>query len=204
MLKKIVVKGYIYFAMVFTANAQDSSKFYFTSSAGLLAPVKNFSRSYQASLALNSGIEYKINRSLFAQFILDFNAVSYNQQFKDGDSDYLFQKTNSSIFLAGINFGKNFPLNKMNNFFSSLYAGAGYINIGEPRLNVNLNTHIVEQSVKRMPGVFAKAGLRLGYQTTSSFLQTIYIDGAYWTTNVTIQQSKAQAISLYIGTRIGF
>ena len=92
----------------------------------------------------------------------------------------------------------------MNTFFSSLYAGTGYVNIGEPRLTVNTTTNIIEQNVKRNAGIFAKAGLRMGYKTGSAFLQTIYIDGSYWVTNLTIQQSKAQAISLYIGTRIGF
>ena len=55
-----------------------------------------------------------------------------------------------------------------------------------------------------MQGVFAKGGLRLGFKTSSKFLQTVYIDGSYWTANLTIQESRVQAVSLYIGTRIGF
>jgi hypothetical protein len=204
MHKKIFSTIALYFAATFPVNAQDSSRFYFTTSAGLLAPVQNFARSYKTSLALNSGVEYRINHSLFAQFVLEFNAVKYNQQYIDAGSAYLFQKTNSSIFLAGINCGKNFSSSNLKRFFSSVYAGAGYINIGEPRLSIDINNHVVEQTVKRMQGMFAKAGSRLGYKTTSSFLQTVYIDGSYWTTNITIQQSKAAAISLYIGTRIGF
>ncbi|WP_462254463.1 hypothetical protein [Ferruginibacter sp.] len=204
MHKKTLITGFIFISIIFTAHAQDSTHFYFTTSAGLLVPVNNFSNAYQTSLALNSGVEYKINHSLFAQFVLDFNAVKYSQRYQDDNSTYLFQKTNSSIFLAGFNFGKNFSFSKISRLFSSVYTGAGYVNIGEPRLNVNLNNNIVEQSVKRMPGVFVKSGLRLGYKTSSSFLQTIYIDGSYWTTNITVQQSKAQAVSLYIGTRIGF
>ena len=105
---------------------------------------------------------------------------------------------------AGINLGKNFLEGTNSKFFSSVYIGSGYINIGEPRLSVDLNTNIIEQNVQRKPGVFGKAGLRLGFMTASKFLQTIYIDGSYWTTNLTIQKSKAQAVSLYIGTRIGF
>jgi len=204
MFKNFTATALILIVFILNTNAQDSSNFYFTTSVGLLAPASNFANAYKTSLALNSGIEYKINRILFTQFVLDFNAVKYNQQYKDNNSGYLFQKTNSSIFLAGFNFGKNFSPGVAAKFFSSVYAGAGYVNIGEPRLTVNANTDIIEQKVKRMPGVFAKGGLRLGYKTSSAFLQTIYVDGSYWTTNLTVQQSKAQAFSLYIGTRIGF
>ena len=204
-----ILKNYLLLLFVITcfakvSKAQDSSKFYFTTSAGLLSPAGNFAKAYKTSLALNSGIEYKISSSWFAQFVVDFNAVKYNQQYKDGNSDYLFQKTNSSIFLAGFNFGRNFFLGKVSKFFSSLYAGAGYVNIGEPRLTINTAANIIEQNVKRTPGIFGKGGLRIGYKTSAAFLQTIYIDGSYWITNLTIQQNKAQAISLYIGTRIGF
>jgi hypothetical protein len=192
------------FCCVVFSPAQDSSKFYFTTAAGALYPVADFSRSYKTSLALNSGIEYKINKSLFTQLVLDFNAVKYSQQVKDSYSDYLFQQTNSSIFLVGLNVGKNFSTHPGSKLFSSIYAGGGYINIGEPRLSVNINTHTVLQLVKRMPGIFAKSGLRIGYKTSSAFLQTIYIDGSYWISNLSIQQSTAQALSIYIGTRFGF
>src|ERR1700712_3817545 len=149
------------------AISQDSSHFYFTTSVGLLSPVSSFGNAYKTSLALNSGIEYKIGHVLFAQFVLDFNAVKYDQQLKDGNSDYLFQKTNSSIFLAGLNFGRNIYFGKKSIFFSSIYAGSGYVNIGEPRLTVNNSSHIIEQHVERMPGIFGKGGIRLAVKTTS-------------------------------------
>lgn len=203
MFKKNIT-AIVFFLMYAYSAAQDSSRFYFTTSIGLLVPANNFANAYSTSLALNSGIEYKINRSLFTQFVLDFNAVKYNQQYKDNNSGYLFQKTNSSIFLAGINFGKNFSQGIKAKFFTSIYAGTGYVNIGEPRLTVKSNAGIIEQQVKRMAGIFIKGGSRLGYKTNSAFLQTIYIDLSYWTTNLIIQESKARAFSLYIGTRIGF
>jgi hypothetical protein len=184
--------------------AQDSSKFYFTTSVGLLSPVGGFSQPYKTSLALNSGIEYKIVHAFFAQLVLDFNAVKYSQQVKDINSDYLFQQTNSSIFLAGLNVGKNFSVHPGAKLFSSVYAGSGYVNIGEPRLSVNTSSYIIEQQVKRMPGIFAKVGFRGGYKTHSAFLQTIYIDGSFWTSNLSIQQTRAQALSLYAGTRFAF
>jgi hypothetical protein len=185
-------------------NAQDTSKLYFTTSIGLLSPKGNFGKSYKTSLALNSGIELMMRHSFFTQFVLDFNAVNYDQQLKDNNSGYLFQHTSSSIFQAGINFGRSFYFGRHRKVFSSLYAGAGYINVGEPRLTVNTVDKIVEQDVTRMKGLFEKGGVRIGYKTNSKFLQTIYIDGSYWTTNLMVQQSRARAVSLYIGTRIGF
>lgn len=184
--------------------SQDTSKLYFTTSVGLLSPTGSFSNAYKTSLALNSGIEYHINRTLFTQFVLDFNAVKYDQQIKDDNSNFLFQKTNSSLFLAGLNIGNNFYFGKDAPFFSSLYIGTGYVNIGEPRLIVKNTSDVIEQKVQRMQGIFAKAGLRLGFKTRTKLLQTIYFDGSYWTTNLKIQQSRAAAFSLYIGTRFGF
>ena len=185
-------------------QAQDSSKIYLTTAVGLLVPVSGFSNAYKRSLALNSGIEYTFNKYLFMQFVLDFNAVKYDQQIKDVNSSYLFQNTSSSVFLAGINVGYNIRANNRGNFFISPYTGLGYANIGEPRVMVNNISNVVKQSVTRMSGVFAKGGLRIAYQTKSKILQTIYVDGSYWLANVKVQQSDARAVSLLIGTRIGF
>ncbi len=204
MLKNIFLCIFLIRCFTITGFSQDTGRVYFTTSVGLLSPVASFAKAYKTSLALNSGIEYRINRTLFAQIVLDFNAVKYNQQLIDDRSDYLFQKTNSSIFLAGINIGNNFSFRKKSPFFSSLYAGTGYVNIGEPRLIVKTTSNIIEQEVRRMSGVFAKGGLRLGFKTTSKLLQTIYLDGSYWITNLKIQQARAEAFSLYIGTRFGF
>jgi hypothetical protein len=77
---------------VINASAQDSSKLFFTTSVGILSPLSKFSNAYKTSLALNSGIEYKFSRNYFLQFVLDFNAVNYDQQVKDASSNYLFQK----------------------------------------------------------------------------------------------------------------
>lgn len=184
--------------------AQDSSRIFFTSSVGLLVPTSNFSNAYQQSLALNSGIEYKLKKEYFVQFILDFNAVKYSQQIKDKNSSFLFQDTNSSVLLAGFNFGKNISLIQSKKIFTSLYLGIGYVNIGEPRLTVDSNRGIISQNVTRMQGLYARGGFRVLYQTKSKILQTIFIDPSYWTSNVDVQQSTAQAFSFLVGTRIGF
>lgn len=188
----------------FSIKAQDSSRIYFTTSVGLFLPVSKFAAAYKNSLALNSGVEYKLSHYYFVQLVLDFNAVKYDQQFKDNNSAYLFQRTNSSVFLAGINIGRNIIITHSGNFFISPYLGIGYANIGEPRLTVNNNTGIIQQQVTRMEGVFTREGLRLGYSTKSKILQTIYLDVSYWAADINVQQSRARALSLLIGTRIGF
>ena len=91
MYRNSLIVFFLLSAFTTKMKAQDSSKIYFTTSVGLVSPVAGFAESYKASLALNSGIEYKINRSLYAQFVLDFNAVKYDQQLKDINSAYLFQ-----------------------------------------------------------------------------------------------------------------
>jgi hypothetical protein len=190
--------------LAISANAQDSSKIYFTTSLGIFSPVAAFSRSYKNSLALNSGIEYRFSKHYFTQFVLDFNAVKYNQQVKDSNSSYLFQNTNSSIFLAGLTVGRNFSITKSGKLFLSPYVGFGYANIAEPRLTLKDAGGIIKQEVIRMRGVYVRQGLRLGYGTKSKVLQTLYIDASYLSVNATVQNSRPTAFTFLIGTRFGF
>jgi hypothetical protein len=185
-------------------KAQDSSKIFFTTSIGLLKPVSSFSNAYQNSLALNSGVEYRVGKYYFAQFVLDFNAVKYSQQVKDERSAYLFQNTSSSVLLAGFNFGRNFSLIHSGKLFLSTYAGAGYANIGEPRLIADNMNGIINQEVKRMSGIFKRAGARIALKTQSKLLQTIYFDASLWSANIVVQNSRPKAFSFLVGTRFGF
>jgi hypothetical protein len=187
-----------------SVKAQDTTKLFFTTSIGLLKPTSTFSNAYKNSLALNSGVEYKFSKHYFAQFVLDFNAVKYSQQVKDGNSTYLFQNTSSSVFLAGFNVGRNLPISFSGNLFISPYVGIGYANIGEPRLLLNNSNDIINQEVTRMQGVFERAGTRLAFKTKSRVIQTIYIDASYWTSNIRVQQSNPKAFSFLVGTRVGF
>jgi hypothetical protein len=187
-----------------SAKAQDTTKLFFTTSVGLLTPVSTFSNAYKKSLALNSGVEYKLSKYYFAQFVLDFNAIKYSQQVKDGNSSYLFQNTSSSVLLVGFNVGRNFPITPSGSFFISPYVGIGYANIGEPRLLVDNNNGIIKQKVTRMPGVFERGGTRIAFKTKSKVIQTIYIDVSYWTSNIRVQQSNPKAFSFLVGTRVGF
>jgi hypothetical protein len=207
MKSKIFAKTILIIAIaciVINVKAQDSSKMFFTTSVGILSPLSKFSNAYKTSLALNSGIEYKFSKKYFLQFVLDFNAVNYDQQIKDASSNYLFQNTSSSVFLVGLNVGRNININKSGSLFVSPYLGLGYANIGEPRLTINNTTNVITQKVTRMEGLFTRGGLRLGYKTKSKVLQTIYIDASYWSANITVQDSKPQALSILVGTRFGF
>jgi hypothetical protein len=183
------------------AQVKDSSRIFFTTSAGFIVPVAKFAKAYKNSFALNSGVEYKFKKHYFAQLVLDFNGVKYNQQVKDNNSSYLFQQTNSSVLLLGVNIIRSFNIMPSGRFALSPYVGLGYANIGEPRLTVNNNTGIVQQTITRMAGLFSRQGLRILYQSKSKMLQTIYIDASYWKANINIQQSKPQALSIVIGTR---
>jgi hypothetical protein len=183
-------------------NAQDSSKIFFSSSIGMFFPISDFSKSYKNSLALNSGIEYKLNKFYFAQFVLDFNAIKYNQQIRDVNSDYLFQKTNSSVLLAGINLGGNIYLNKKAAIYLSPYLGVGYANIGEPRLKLDITNKIIEQTVIRMQGLFTRQGIRFSIKTKLKALQTLYIDGSYWSSKINVQNSNPKALAVIVGTKM--
>jgi hypothetical protein len=187
-----------------SSNAQDSSKLYFTTAVGAFLPVSSFSNAYRNSLALNSGIEYRFKSQYFTQFVLDFNAIKYDQQIRDASSSYLFQKTNSSVFFAGFNVGRNISINRSGRLFISPYLGLGYANIGEPRLTVKNNSGIIEQDVMRMKGAFGREGLRIAYRTKSKVLQTLYFDASYLTANVNVQNSRPKSLSLLVGTRFGF
>lgn len=203
MYKRILLAIVLLPSFALICNAQDSSKFYFTTAVGIFAPVSAFSKAYENSLALNSGIEYQFSKHYFTQFVLDFNAVKYNQQIKDESSTYLFQHTNSSIFLAGFNLGRNILIGKSGKFFASPYGGFGYTNIGEPRLTLK-NSGIIEQEVTRMTGIYARLGARVGYRTSSKVLQTLYIDVAYLSANIHVQDSRPTAFSFLAETRFGF
>jgi hypothetical protein len=181
-------------------NAQDSSRIFFTTGAGLIKSPGSLSKVLHPSIAFNSGIEITNRKNWFVQGTLDFNTLKYNQRIKENGSPYLFHNTASSLFMAAISVGKNFQFGH-NNWFASLYTGGGYLNIGEPRL-VDITESIIKQEISRRGSVFAKAGTRLGYKTKIKFLQTIYFDGAYWGSPLNVQGAKLSGVSLFLGIRM--
>lgn len=194
---------YTALTVMFACNglfAQDNTRVFFTTGAGIIKSPGALSKVIQPSIALNSGIEVTGRQNWFVQGTLDFNTVKYHQRIKADGSPFLFQNTNSSLFMAALNGGRNFNFGD-NKWFSSLYTGGGYLNIGEPRLILH-SENTIRQQVSRKGGVFGKVGVRVGYKTKIKLLQTIYFDGSYWKSSVRLQNAHLNVISLFIGTRM--
>lgn len=182
------------------SQAQDSTRAFITTGAGLIKSPGSLSHVLHPSIAFNSGIELVNKKNWFIQGTLDFNTLKYNQRIKEDGSPYLFKNTSSSLFMAAINGGKNFHFGH-NKWFASVYTGGGYLNIGEPRL-IDQTENTIKQEVSRKGSVFAKAGTRFGYKTKIKFLQTIYVDGSYWRSPLSVQGSKLSGVSLFLGARM--
>jgi len=201
-MKKIAVT--FLFGVIFFSGgvlmAQDSSKVFFTTGAGIIKSPGSLSKVFHPSIAFNSGIELVNKKNWFIQGTLDFNTLKYNQRIKEDNSPYLFQNTNSSLVMFAVNGGKNFHFGP-NKWLASVYSGAGYLNIGEPRL-IDHAENTIRQEVSRKGNVFGKAGTRIGYKTKIKFLQTIYFDGSYWASPLTVQGAKLSGVSLFLGARM--
>jgi hypothetical protein len=180
--------------------AQDSNRVFITTGVGIIKSPGALRNVFDPSIAFNSGIEAVNKKNWYLHGTLDFNMLKYNQQVKEGGSPYLFHNTSSSLVMIAVNAGKNFPFGN-NKWFASLYTGGGYLNVGEPRL-VSLSEDIIKQEVRRMGGLFGKAGSRIGYKTRIKFLQTIYLDGSWFTSPLTVQGAKLHGVSVFIGTRM--
>ncbi len=180
--------------------AQDNRRVYFTTGAGLIKSPGSLHHVFKPSIAFNSGIELENSKNWFVQGTLDFNSLKYNQRIKEDGSPYLFTNTNSSLVMGAVNGGKNFIFGQAK-WFTSVYTGVGYLNIGEPRL-IQLSENKIRQEVSRKGNVFAKAGTRLGYKTEIKWLQTIYFDGSWWKSPLTVQGSRLSGVSLFLGVRM--
>lgn len=181
-------------------NAQDSTKIFVTTGAGIIKSPGALSHVLHPSIAFNSGLELVNKTGWFVQGTVDFNSLKYNQRIKENGSPYLFQNTTSSLVMLAINGGKNFYWNDRK-WFASLYTGGGYLNIGEPRL-LQDNETIIRQEVSRKGSAFGKAGTRIGFKTKLKLLQTIYFDGSYWRSPLTVQGAKLSGVSLFLGLRM--
>jgi hypothetical protein len=197
-MKKIILLTLVSIA-VSNIKAQDSSRLYFTTGIGVIKVKHSLRNVLKPSVAFNSGLELRNKHNWFIQGTVDFNTLKYDQKIKDDNSPYLFQNTNSSLLMLGLNAGKNFRVS--DKWFVSGYIGGGYLNIGEPR--VMLQNAVVKQDVIRNSNVFGRAGTRIAFRSPIKFLQTIYLDGDWWTSPVEVQNSKLNGFAFYIGTRMG-
>ena len=181
-------------------TAQESSKVFVTTGAGIIKSPGSLHKVFKPSIAFNSGIELVNKTNWFLQGSLDFHTLKYNQKIREDGSPYLFVNTTSSLVQIAVTGGKNFHFGD-SKWFASLYSGGGYLNVGEPRL-IDQFENTIKQEVSRKTSVFGKAGTRVGYKTKSKLLQTIYFDGAYWASPLTIQGSGLKGISLFLGARM--
>jgi hypothetical protein len=181
-------------------TAQDSTRLYIFSGVGVINGQGVFGKSVKPSLGFNSGLEIKLKKNLFCQASIDFNALTYNQQNIDAKSPYLFQNTNSTLLMLGLNIGYNFHKSDIK-WSVFTYLGSGYLNIAEPRVTL-ANSNTIVQSVVSQSNIFGKGGLRIGYKTRSSFFQTLYLDTSYWASSVIAQGGNVNGISVLIGTRL--
>jgi hypothetical protein len=184
----------------FNLKAQDTARLYLFSGIGLINGQGVFGKSVQPSLGFNSGLELKLKGNLFSQFSIDFNSLKYNQLNIDANSPYLFQNTNSTLLMVGLNMGYNFNIHNTK-WSGFAYIGSGYLNIGEPRVKLEKENTIV-QSVITQASIFGRGGFRIGYKTNSAFFQTLYLDTTYWTSSTCVQGGKVSGISIFIGTRL--
>jgi hypothetical protein len=183
--KRIIIASILSISV--SGNAQENGKIFFTTSFGLINAQGKFGNAFKSALAFNSGVELSMKRNWFGQLVFEFNALQYDQQIKDNNSPFLFHNTNSSLLLLGLNGGRNLPF-KYPEWFISLYGGGGYLNIGEPRVTVDLATNIARQNVRREGNIFGRAGSRLAYKTKSNFFQTLYFDAFYWFSPAKVQE----------------
>lgn len=183
------------------AQQETNKKIHLTTGIGVNKIQGSLGRVFRSTIAFNSGFEKEFSHNWFGQLEANFNTLKYDQQVKDENSNFLFQNTSSSLFMVGLNGGKNFPFGR-SNWFGSLYLGAGYINIGEPRLALDEQNNVITQDITRKGGVLGKSGGRIGINTRSKILHTIFLDGSYWISSLRTQGHQLNSISIFLGMRM--
>ena len=182
-------------------NAQQDNNLHLTTGAGINEVLGELGKTFKSTIAFNSGFERSFDKNWYGQLEFNFNSLRYDQRVKDEHSPYLFQNTNSSLFMIGLNWGRDFRF-KSSPWFTSTYVGSGYLNIGKPRVNLDESTNIVTQSVVRRSGIIGKIGGRVGIKTSSALLQTIYFDGSYLNSSFKADGNTFRSLSFFIGMKM--
>jgi hypothetical protein len=182
-------------------NAQQDNNLHLTTGVGVNEVLGELGKTFKSTVAFNSGFEKTFGRNWYGQLEFNFNSLRYDQQVKDETSPYLFRNTNSSLFMIGVNWGRDFKF-KDSPWFTSAYAGSGYLNIGKPRVNLNDATNIITQSVVRRGGIIGRIGGRAGIKTNSSLLQTLYVDGSWLTSSFKADGNVFRSLSFFAGMKM--
>ena len=187
--------------IVLSANAQHDNNFHLTTGIGINNIQGKLKSTFRSTVAFNSGFERSFGKHLFGQIEVSFNTLKYDQQVKDENSPYLFQNTSSSFFMIGTNWGYDFHLGK-SPLFTSLYGGTGFLSLGKPRVTIDEVNNVAIQNIIRENGIFGKAGGRIGLNTGSSILHTLYIDGSWMTSSLKSEGSPFRNVAVFIGMRM--
>ena len=182
-------------------SAQQDNSLHLTTGVGINEVLGELGKTFRSTVAFNSGFEKSISKKWYGQVEFNFNSLRYDQRVKDENSPYLFQNTNSSLFMIGVNWGRDFKFNS-SPWFSSAYIGSGYLNIGKPRVNLDEVNNIITQSVVRKSGVIGRLGGRFGVKTKSAFFQTLYLDGSYLTSSIKADGNIFRSVSVFLGMKM--
>lgn len=200
--KRLVLTSFLIAGMIPVIAQENGTKIiHMTTGVGINKIQGRLGKVFRSTVAFNSGFEKQFPKHWFAQFEVNFNSLKYDQQLKDNNSNFLFQNTNSSLFMVGLNGGKDFPFSN-SKWFTSIYLGGGYVNIGEPRITIDDLNNIVNQSIVRKAGILGKAGSRIGINTGSKLFQTLYLDGSYLVSSLKTQGNSLNSISVFAGIRM--
>jgi hypothetical protein len=197
MMKKIFLIA-LTICLLSQTFAQQNSKLFFTTGVGVIKVRHTLRDILKPTVGFNSGLELTNKQDWFLQGTLDFNTLKYDQKLKDENSPYLFQNTNSSLIMPGLNGGKNFRLS--DNSFLSAYIGGGYLNVGEPR--VTIQNSVITQNIIRQGNIFGRGGTRYAFKSPIKFLQTLYIDANWWTAPIKVQGMQLNGFSFFITSRM--
>jgi hypothetical protein len=182
-------------------RGQENKSLHLTTGIGINSIQGELKNTFKSSFAFNSGFEKKLSKNWYGQAEVNFNTLKYDQQKKDENSPYLFQNTNSSLFILSLNLGYDFHFGQ-SPFFTSLYGGSGYINLGKPRITIDETTKIATQKIIRAGGITGKAGGRVGVNTNSLVFHTLYLDGYWLTSSVKSHGETFRNVSVFLGMRM--
>lgn len=196
-----IIVSALFVSQVALAQQHPDRQLHLTTGIGINNILGKLGRTFRSTVAFNSGFEKNILGKLYAQADASFNTLKYDQQIKDDNSPYLFKNTSSSLFMLGANLGRNLFFGE-SRWHTSIYGGAGYINIGEPRVEVDEINNIVRQDVLRRSGVFGKGGGRLVFETKSKILHTLYFDASCLFSSLKAQGRTVRSVSAFLGMKM--
>lgn len=197
-MKNIIALVLVLFGFQF-AKAQDG-KVSIYSGVGRMGGLGEIQITIHPSLALISGLDIRLSKRAFLQASAGFNALNYDQQLPDSNTELLIRKSKSNALMLGLNVGLRL-LNEKKRINLAPYVGTGYLRLQEPRFSQSAN-NIVTQSSKFSNAILGRTGLYSTFNTKTALLQTVFLDNTLWATGLNVQGSDFKGYSIIIGTKI--